>query len=82
MKIMLSLQLILLIGFAVITSYSSQWEVFTNKNNIQDIAIADTILWAATTGGVVANPNSYEFSYTTADELPRCNINQIVIDNI
>ncbi|MGD9201445.1 MAG: hypothetical protein PVI26_07785, partial [Chitinispirillia bacterium] len=73
---------LIIIGFAVLASYSGQWEVFTNKNDVRDVALANTTLWAATTGGVVAwnlNDNSYA-SYTTADGLLSCNINQVAID--
>ena len=73
---------LIIIGFAVLTSYSGQWEVFTSKNDVRDIALSDTTLWAATTGGVVAwnlSDNSYT-NYTTADGLLSCNINQVAID--
>ena len=57
------------IGFAVLAADSGQWEVFTNKNDVRDIALAGITLWAATTGGVVAwnlDDDSYT-AYTTAD---------------
>ena len=70
-----------IIGFAVLAAYSGQWEVFTSKNDVQDIALAGNTLWAATTGGVVAwnlGDNSYT-SYTTVDGLLSCNINQVAM---
>jgi ligand-binding sensor domain-containing protein len=72
----------IIIAFTICLSYSAQWEVFTSKNDVQDIALTDTTLWAATSGGVVAwnlNDNSYT-TYTTIDGLSSCNVSHIAID--
>jgi hypothetical protein len=74
--------ILIIIGFLVLTSYSGQWEVFTNKNDVRDIALAGNTLWAATTGGVVAwnLADTTYTSYTTADGLLSANINHVSID--
>lgn len=50
-------------------SLSAQWQTFTNSSDIRQLAIADSILWSATNGGILrVNVNTLEYKKFTNTE--------------
>ncbi len=53
----------------VVFSANSNWKTFTNTSQIRQMAIADSVLWCATNGGVMAiNANSMKYEKFTNTE--------------
>lgn len=81
---MMKIRLFLLISFFLFAFHSyGQAQVYTNADNISDIAVRGDYVWCATRGGIVRwdTRDKTKIKYTTADGLAYNQVDSIAIDS-
>ncbi|HZW40534.1 MAG TPA: two-component regulator propeller domain-containing protein [Ignavibacteriaceae bacterium] len=79
----LLLLVFLLIGVNIYSQGLTNWQTFTNQNNIKSFIVGDNAIWAATSGGAFKfdfSTNTYT-SYHKSEGLNGINLTSVVQDN-
>ncbi|MGE5437390.1 MAG: two-component regulator propeller domain-containing protein, partial [Syntrophothermus sp.] len=79
----LLLLIFLLIDVNIYSQGLTNWQTFTNQNNIKSFIVGDNAIWAATSGGAFKfdfNTNTYT-SYHKSEGLNGINLTSVVQDN-